>query len=117
MPWQILESRTRLFEFSTTYKARLGINPVFGRNTLCGSVSVPQSTGADTGRTELPPLPYTPLMLLGYRRKLLTLELIRMAVLEPAWPGRGMLYTIELVSSIFLCPPEMQAAFAGRDCL
>src|ERR1035437_7414973 len=40
-----------------------------------------------------------------------------MAVLEPAWSGRGMLYTIELVSSIFLCPPEMQAAFAGRGCL
>src|ERR1039458_8699652 len=40
-----------------------------------------------------------------------------MAVLEPAWSGRGMLYTIDLVGTIFLCPPEMQAAFAGRGCL
>src|ERR1017187_4949 len=117
MPWQILESRTRLFEFSTTYKAPLGINPVFGRNTLCGSVSCAESTRVDTGRAAVHPLPYTPLILLGYRRKPLTLEFIRIAVLEPAWSGRGMLYTIELVSGIFLCPPEMLAAFAGRGCL
>src|ERR1035437_1834197 len=60
--------------------------------------------------------PY-PLVLLGYRRKRAAFEFVRMAVLEPAWTGCGMLYTKEAASSIWRCPREMQAAVAGLGCL
>src|ERR1035437_8760560 len=108
---------TRLFEFSISYKSFLDTAPLFGRNTLCRSVSARSRYQYGPGTAMPFPWSRSPLILLGYRAKGGACEFVPMAVLGPGWTGGGMLYTIEAVSTIWCCKPRMQAAVAGRGVL
>ena len=67
--------------FYNLQAASATVPPVFGRNTLCGSVSGCPGTG--TAGAASPKVSY-PLVLLGYRRKRRSFDFVQMAVLEPA---------------------------------
>src|ERR1035437_1959601 len=57
MPRQKWSSTTRLFEFSITYKAFPETDPLFGRNTLCRSVSACLAPGYARGGQASSPTP------------------------------------------------------------